>query len=127
MNIRQRTSFAPSIHYKSDFKIKLSNIHDLQSSKNSLYIPPEINEDEIEIANENGKQFKSFLETPRTSGNYMQRLTLFYNSGNKNSNYNNNCINRSLCTQITSKMKNIIDIINYNTKKLKKLMKKLKN
>jgi hypothetical protein len=112
---------------KNDLKISLSNTNDLQSSKCSLYIPPGINEEEIEISNANRKEYKSFLETPRTSGNCNKKLTHknYFNSGNKNSSSNNYGFNRSISTQITSQMKNITDKINYNTKEIKKTNKKI--
>ena len=127
MNIKNSTSFAPSQSSKSELKINLTNRNDLQSSKCLLYIPPGINEEEIEISNVNRKEYKSFLETPRTSGNCNKKLTHknYFNSGNKNSRSNNYGFNRSISTQITSQIKNITDKINYNTKEIKKTNKKI--
>ena len=127
INNNHGTSFAASQSSKSDLKINLSNTNDLQSSKCSLYITPELNEEEIEIMNVNRKEYKSFLETPRACGNYNKKLTNknYFNSGSKNSVSNNYGFNRSISTQITSQMKNITDKIDYNTKEIKKTKQKI--
>ena len=126
MGVRHKSSFSPSVFSKSEIKINLSHTNYLQSSKGSLYASHAINEEEIEIMNRNGKEYKSFLDTPRTSENYSKRLTrkkYFYNSVNKNS--TNYGFNRSISTQIGSQIKNINDKINYNINEIKLTKEKI--
>ena len=68
--IQDLRSYAPSLCSKSEYKDNISNINDLTSNKDGVIIPQVLNETEIEIMNENGKEFKSFIETPRASGTY---------------------------------------------------------
>lgn len=83
IGIQDFQSCAPSLYSKSEFKDNISNINDLASHKyGGFSIPPDFDA-EIEIMNENGKEFKSFIETPRASGTYNKRFT------HKNINYNN--------------------------------------
>ena len=118
-------SYATSINSKNTFKdSNFININDLSNSKEAFFNPHGINEAEIEIINENEKEFKSFLETPRASGNFNKRLShknIIYNSGNKNyinNNYNYG-YNKSFSSQISLQMKNIWNKINYNSKEIK--------
>ena len=126
INIQDIRSYAPSLYSKSEYKDNISNINDLTSNKGlGLFIPPGI-ETEIEIMNENGKELKSFIETPRASGTYNKRFT------HKNVNYNTtttthnnikycNSSNKSLNQQ----MKNIINKINWNTNEIQKINEKI--
>ena len=121
-------SYGTTINSKNIFKESICNINDLSNSKEGFFIPHNKNEAEIEIINENGKEFKSFLQTPRASGNLNKRLNhknIFYNSGNKTSSNNNYGYNKSLSTQISLQMKNIWDKINYNSKEIKRINSKI--
>ena len=135
MNSQSRDifSYGASINSKNTFKDSNLNINDLSNSKERFFIPHGKNDTEIEIINENGKEFKSFIETPRASGNFNKRLShknIIYNSGNKkciNNNYNNNYgYNKSFSTQISLEMKNIWDKINYKSKEIKIINEKIK-
>ena len=88
--------------------------NDVMSNKGSFF-PPNVsnyNETEIEIMNENGKEFSSFIETPRASGVYNKRL-------NYNINNTYNLKNMNL------KMKKIRDKINKNAKEIQKVNEKI--
>ena len=122
INMPYTKSISQSIYSKSEFKDNLSNINDISNNKGGIFISG-FHEAEIEITNENGKDFKSFFDTPRTSGNYYKRLAhknIVYNSGNKNENKYINGYIRSISTQISLKMKNIIGRINFNEKEIEK-------
>ena len=68
--------------------------------------------------NENEKEIKSFIETPKASGTYNKRFTN-YNNSNGNIKYSN-CSNKPM----NNKMKSIYDKIKFNTK-FRNIMKKL--
>ena len=124
MNIQDIISYAPSLFSKTD---NISNMNDILNNKGRIGIPLGINEEEIEIMAENGKDFKSFIDTPRGSGIYSKRLihkNMIYNSLNKiNNNKNNNKkISNSLFSQ---QMKYIYDKIIYNNQEIKKLNEKI--
>jgi hypothetical protein len=119
VGIQDFQSYAPSLYSKSEFKDNISNINDLTSNKyGGFSIPPEFDA-EIEILNENGKEFKSFIETPRASGTYNKRFThknINYNSSNENYIRNPSSTNKSWSIQL----KNISDKIkNYDKDILK--------
>ena len=126
INIQDIRSYAPSLYSKSEYKDNISNINDLTSNKGlGLFIPPGI-ETEIEIMNENGKELKSFIETPRASGTYNKRFT------HKNVNYNttttthNNIKYCNSCNKsLNQQMKNIINKINWNTNEIQKINEKI--
>ena len=90
-----------------------------------LTFPQGVNETEFEIMNENGKEFKSFIETPRASGTYNKRFThknINYNTTNTNTNIKySNSSNKSM----NLKMKNICDKINANTNEIQKLNERI--
>ena len=122
--INDLRSYAPSLCSKSEFKDNISNINDLTSNKDAFLIPPGLNETEIEIMNENGKEFKSFIETPRASGTYNKRFT------HKNINFNTtNNTNIKYCStnnkSVNQKMKSIYDRINSDTKEIQKINEKI--
>ena len=130
IGIQDIKSFAPSIYSKSEFKDNISNINDLTSNKpGGILLTPGINETEIEIMNENGKEFKSFIETPRASGTYNKGFThknINYNT--INSNMNNNYYIKFSSTNNKSmnyKMKNICDQINNTASEIKKLNERI--
>ena len=77
------------------------------------------NETEIEIMNENGKDYSSFIETPRASGVYNKRLKY------KNSNYNFNINNTYNFKNMNIKMKKISDKIEQNAKEIQKTNEKI--
>ena len=120
IGIQDFQSYAPSLCSKSEFKDNISNINDLASNKyGGFSIPPEFDA-EIEIMNENGKEFKSFIETPRASGTYNKRFThknINYNSSNCNYIRNPSSTNKSWSIQMKSihdKIKNYDhDILKY--------------
>ena len=124
IGIQDIRSYAPSLCSKSEYKDNISNINDLNSNKGGGFIiPPGVGETEIEIMNENGKEFKSFIETPRASGTYNKRFThknINYNTTNNNSKYWTSS-NKSM----TLKMKNICDKINNNSNEIQKLNEKI--
>ena len=105
IGIQDLQSYAPSIYSKSEFRDNISNINDLASNKyGGFSIPPEF-DTEIEIMNENGKEFKSFIETPRASGTYNKRFThknINYNSSSGNYIRNPSSTNKSWSIQIKS-------------------------
>ena len=122
--INDLRSYAPSLCSKSEYKDNISNINDLTSNKDAFLIPPVLNETEIEIMNENGKEFKSFIETPRASGTYNKRFT------HKNINYNTtNNTNIKYCStnnkSVNQRMKSIYDKINSDTKEIQKINEKI--
>ena len=127
--IQDIKSYAPSLYSKSEYNkdnISNLNLNDLNSYKGGgFFIPPFVNETEIEIMNENGKEFKSFIETPRASGTYNKRFThknINYNTTNNNNNINYcNSSNKSM----NHKMKNICDKINKNSNEIQKLNEKI--
>ena len=122
--IQDLKSYAPSLCSKSEFKDNISNVNDLNSNKcGGFIIPFGINETEIEIMNENGKEFKSFIETPRASGTYNKRFThknINYNNSNGNIKYSNNS-----SKSMNHKMKSICDKINSNTNEIQKYNEKI--
>ena len=121
--IQDLRSYAPSLCSKSEYKDNISNINDLTSNKDGVIIPQVLNETEIEIMNENGKEFKSFIETPRASGTYNKRFT------HKNINYNTTTSNTNIkyCStkSANQKIKNIYDKINSKTKEIQKINEKI--
>jgi flagellar motility protein MotE (MotC chaperone) len=124
--IQDLKSYAPSLY--SEFKDNISNVNDLISNKEGGFsFPPGTNETEIEIMNENGKGFKSFIETPRASGTYNKRFThknINYNTTNTNTQIKySNSSNKS----INQKIKNICDKINRNTNEIQKMNEKIIN
>ena len=133
IGIQDIKSYAPSMYSKSEFKDNFSNIIDLSSNKPAgIFLTPGINETEIEIMNENGKDFKSFIETPRASGVYNKGFThknINYNT--INSNINNNYYYTKFCStnnkSMNYKLKNIYDKINNTTKEIKKLNERIMN
>ena len=124
--IQDLKSYAPSLY--SEFKDNISNVNDLISNKEGGFsFPPGANETEIEIMNENGKGFKSFIETPRASGTYNKRFThknINYNTTNTNTQIKySNSSNKSM----NQKIKNICDKINRNTNEIQKMNEKIIN
>ena len=104
----------------SNFRESKENFYnfniELMSNKGSAFPLQNIsnyNETEIEIMNENeknGKEFSSFIETPRASGNYNKRFKY------KNENYNMN--NTYNIKSMNLKMKKLRDKINQNAKEI---------
>ena len=103
-----------------DSKENFSNFNEIMSNKGSFF-PPNIsnyNETEIEIINENGKEFSSFIETPRASGVYNERVKISKNDYfNMNNTYNYKNMN--------IKMKKVRDKINQNAKEIQKVNEKI--
>ena len=101
-------------------KNEISNINDIMSNKGN-FIPQNLNtnynETEIEIMNENGKEFTSFIETPRASGVYNKRIEY------KNTNYNMN--NTYNFKNMNLNMKKIRDKINNYNKDIQKYKHKI--
>ena len=124
--IQDLKSYAPSLYSKSELKDNTSNVNDLTSNKEGGFsFPPGLNETEIEIMNENGKRFKSFIETPRASGIYNKRFThrnINFNTTNTHIKYSDR-INKSL----NQKIKNVFDKININSNEIQKINKKILN
>ena len=104
-----------------EFKENISNFNEIMSNKGSM-LPQNnfnYNETEIEIMNENGKDYSSFIETPRASGVYNKRLKY------KNSNYNFNINNTYNFKNMNIKMKKISDKIEQNAKEIQKTNEKI--
>ena len=104
-----------------EYKENISNFNEIMSNKGSI-LPQNnfnYNETEIEIMNENGKDYSSFIETPRASGVYNKRLKY------KNSNYNINMNNTYNFKNMNIKMKKIRDKINQNAKEIQKTNEKI--
>ena len=122
--VQDLKSYAPSLCSKSEFKDNISNVNDLTSNKGvGFIIQPGTKEEEIEIMNENGKEFKSFIETPRASGTYNKRFNhknINCNNSNGNIKYSNSS-NKSM----NHKMKSICDKINSNTNEIQKYNEKI--
>ena len=117
-SIFSRTDFNFNIR---EFKENISNFNEIMSNKGSI-LPQNnfnYNETEIEIMNENGKDYSSFIETPRASGVYNKRLKY------KNSNYNFNMNNTYNFKNMNIKMKKIRDKINQNAKEIQKTNEKI--
>ena len=105
IGIQEFQSYAPSIYSKSEFKDNISNLNDLASNKYGGFSIPTEYDTEIEIVNENGNEFKSFIETPRASGTYNKRFThknINYNSTNGNFIKNPSSTNKSWSIQLKS-------------------------
>ena len=105
-----------------DSKENLSNINNEIMSNKGSYFRPNVsnyNETEIEIMNENGRDFSSFIETPRASGVYNKRMKY------KNDNYNMN--NTYNFKNMNLKMKKIRDKINQNAKEIQRVNEKINN
>ena len=98
-----------------DSKENFSNFNNEVMSNKGSFFPPNAsnyNETEIEIMNENGKEFSSFIETPRASGVYNKRLNF-----NMNNTYN--------LKNMNLKMKKIKDKINQNAKEIQRVNEKI--
>ena len=102
-----------------DFKENISNFNEIMSNKESAFPHNNYNETEIEIMNENGKEFSSFIETPRASGVYNKKYRY------KNSNLNFNMNNTYNFKNMNIKMKNIRDKINQNAKEIQNTNEKI--
>ena len=104
-----------------EFKENISNFNEIMSNKGSMLPQNNLNynETEIEIMNENGKDYSSFIETPRASGVYNKRLKY------KNSNYNFNINNTYNFKNMNIKMKKISDKIEQNAKEIQKTNEKI--
>ena len=95
-----------------DSKENFSNFNNEIMSNKGSFFPPNssnYNDTEIEIMNENGKEFSSFIETPRASGVYNKRLNF-----NMNNTYN--------LKNMNLKMKKIKDKINQNAKEIQRVI-----
>ena len=120
VGIQDMQSFTPSLYSKSEFKDNISNINDIISNKDGAFsIPLAINDTEIEISDENGKEFKSFIETPRASGTYIKRFS------HKNIINNNITIRNKIKYSITYNTKHIYDKINNKTDEIQKINEKI--
>ena len=98
-----------------DSKENFSNFNNEIMSNKGSFFPPNAsnyNDTEIEIMNENGKEFSSFIETPRASGVYNKRLNF-----NMNNTYN--------LKNMNLKMKKIKDKINQNAKEIQRVNEKI--
>ena len=127
MNAPNLNSISRTLYSKSEIKDSISNINDLSNSKGGFYIS-RFPEAEIEMANENGNYFKSFIDTPRDSENYNKRLThknFIYNSGSKNEIKFSNGYYRAISTQISLNMKKMVDTINMKTNEIEKTKEKM--
>ena len=102
-----------------EFKENISNFNEIMSNKGSFIPNSNYNETEIEIMNENGKEFCSFIETPRASGVYNKKIK------NKNTNYNFNMTNTYNFKNMNLKIKKIKDKINQNAKDIQKTNEKI--
>ena len=102
-----------------EFKENISNFNEIMSNKGSFIPNSNYNETEIEIMNENGKEFSSFIETPRASGVYNKKIK------NKNTNYNFNMTNTYNFKNMNLKMKKIKDKINQSAKDIQKTNEKI--
>jgi len=120
VGIQDMESFTPSLFTKSEFKDNISNINDGISYKDESFPHPlDINDTEIEISNENGKEFKSFIETPRASGTYIKRFS------HKNI-FNHNIAKRNnIKYYISGNMKHIYDKIKNKTDEIQKINEKI--
>jgi len=115
-------SYAPSLFSKSEFKDNISNLHELIGNKIGHFnIIQGGNDTEIEIMNENDKDFKSFIETPRASGTYNKRFA------HKSINQNNiNKTNSKSINSYNQSMLNICHKINSCTSEIQKINERLK-
>ena len=105
-----------------DSKENFSNFNNEIMSNKGSFFPPNAsnyNDTEIEIMNENGKEFSSFIETPRASGVYNKKYRY------KNSNLNFNMNNTYNFKNMNIKMKNIRDKINQNAKEIQNTNEKI--
>jgi hypothetical protein len=115
-------SYAPSLFSKSEFKDNISNLHELIGNKIGHFnIIQGGNDTEIEIMNENDKDFKSFIETPRASGTYNKRFA--HKSVNQN---NINKTNSKSINSYNQSMLNICHKINSCTSEIQKINERLK-
>ena len=128
LNNQDMQSCAISLFSKNEYKDNYSNININDITVNTInkekFMLPigGLNEEELEITNENEKEIKSFIETPRASGIYNKRFmhkNLVYNSNNKNN--NNNIYTKS----IYFFFKNINDKINKNNIEINKINEKI--
>jgi hypothetical protein len=120
VGIQDKQSFTPSLFSKSEFKDNISNINDIISNKDGGFsIPLDINDTEIEISNENGKEFKSFIETPRASGTYIKRFS------HQNIINHNNAIRNNIKYSKSDNMKLIYDKINNKNDEIQKINEKI--
>ena len=120
VGIQDMQSFTPSLLSKYEFKDNISNINDVISINDGTFsIPLEINDTEIEISNENGKEFKPFIETPRASGTYIKRFS------HKNIINHNIAIRNKIKYSIGGNMKNIYYKINKKTDEIQKINEKI--
>ena len=128
MNNQDMQSCVISLFSKNEYKDNYSNINISDITVNTInkekFMLPigGLNEEELEITNENEKDIKSFIETPRTSGIYNKRFmhkNIVYNSSNK---YNNNNI---YTKSINFFFKNINDKINKNNIEINKINDKI--
>ena len=118
--IKDMQSFTPSLFSKCEFKDNISNINDVISNNDGTFsIPLEINDTEIEISNENGNQFKSFIETPRASGTYIKRFS------HKNIINHNIAFRNKIKYSIGGNMKHIYNKINIKTDEIQKINEKI--
>ena len=135
LNNQDMQSCAISLFSKNEYKDNYSNININDITVNTInkekFMLPlgGLNEEELEITNENEKEIKSFIETPRTSGIYNKRFihkNIVYNSSNK---YNNNNIyTKSInffCKNINDKINNKNIEINKINDKINEMDKKI--
>ena len=120
VGIQDMQSFTPSLLSKYESKDNISIINDVISINDGTFsIPLEFNDNEIEISNENGKEFKSFIETPRDSGTYIKRFS------HKNIINHNIAIRNKIKYSIGGNMKNIYYKINKKTDEIQKINEKI--
>jgi len=136
LNNQDMQSCAISLFSKNEYKDNYSNININDITVNTInkekFMLPlgGLNEEELEITNENEKEIKSFIETPRTSGIYNKRFmhkNITYNSSNKNN--NNNIYAKSInffCKNINDKINNKNIEINKINDKINEIDKKIK-
>ena len=135
LNNQDMQSCAISLFSKNEHKDNYSNININDITVNTInkekFMLPlgGLNEEELEITNENEKEIKSFIETPRTSGIYNKRFihkNIVYNSNNK---YNNNNIYMKsinfFCKNINDKINNKNIEINKINDKINEMDKKI--
>ena len=133
LNNQDMQSCAISLFSKNEYKDNYSNININDITVNTInkekFMLPlgGLNEEELEITNENEKEIKSFIETPRTSGIYNKRFihkNIVYNSSSKNNNIYTKSIN-FFFKKINDKINNKNIEINKINDKINEMDKKI--
>ena len=121
IEIKDKSSYAPSLYSKSELKDNISNLDDLISNRvGGFSNRTRFNDTEFEIMNENESEIKPFIEHPRTSRAYNIKFIhkdINFNKDNNINNINYNTFNKSL----NQKMKIVCDKIKNNSFEIQKL------